>query len=496
MSTQRKKRWPALPNAVVQATLSGHSTFGLIAAALIYVVCLTGVPSVFAKELALWETPRAPIVRSVPTDVMAHTLAQTLALGRAEGEVASVMLFAPEPDMPQLRGRVYGQELDLVWAFDATGENPSRVRTPATDFITVLHENFHAQSWGRWLVGISGVALLALVVSGLFSHPRIFRDAFKLRRGGSWRLQEADLHNRLSVWAAPFHIIIALTGAILGLVTLVGAVAALLLSAGDLERAGAILSGETQSARPGPSTMADIARLAHRIEAVSDDTEVGFIFVSRPDQPSQRAFIDVVGHGELAGGQTYIVDEAGRVQRANGYLDGSFAQQWRGAMIPLHYGTFGGLAVKIIYALLGIGLCVIVSSGVTIWIARRRERGRPVPGWARIWTATAWGQVAAMAVAAAAAMLAWPALPIWIAIGVLALLTAAIQAPERAFARAWRAAAGVTLLAPIAAHIATHQWPESAHVLAVHGTLAGCACALIASARAAAALPPPQTAEA
>jgi hypothetical protein len=33
------------------------------------------------------------------------------------------------------------------------------------------------------------------------AHPRIFKDAFRLRIGGSVRLEQADLHNRLSVWA-------------------------------------------------------------------------------------------------------------------------------------------------------------------------------------------------------------------------------------------------------------------------------------------------------
>jgi uncharacterized iron-regulated membrane protein len=495
MSERTAKRWPSLPAPVVQATLSGHSTFGLVAAALVYIVCLTGVPSVFAKEMMRWEAHNAPIVETASIEAMARVLDHTLALAGPDRDLYGVMVFAPEPDMPMLRGRAVGPDFERVWAFDARGENPVNFSTPASDFITVLHEDFHASTWGSWLVGISGAALFALVLSGLFAHPRIFRDAFKLRRGGSWRLQEADLHNRLSVWGAPFHLIIALTGAILGLVTLIGAAAALILSSGDLERAGAILSGETGAARPAVSTMTDIPELARRVEALSDATDVGFIYVSRAGQPEQKVFIDVVGHGELAGGQTYIVDDAGAVQRANGYLDGSFAQQWRGALIPLHYGSFGGLAIKFIYALLGAGLCVIVSTGVTIWVARRRERGLPVPGWARIWIAVAWGQIAALALAGAGAMVGAPPLLVWIAVGILALASAAFPADGRAFARIWRVLAGVSLGAPVAAHIAIHGWVTAGPALSVLAALVLLALGLIASALAGAALPPRQIAQ-
>src|SRR3546814_13053298 len=77
------------------------------------------------------------------------------------------------------------------------------------------------RSRGIFLVGLIGVALLSSLVSGILAHPRIFRDAFHLRLGGSKRLQEADLHNRLGAWALPFHIFISLTGAFLGPTTII-----------------------------------------------------------------------------------------------------------------------------------------------------------------------------------------------------------------------------------------------------------------------------------
>lgn len=494
MKKAKAMRWPKLPSAIVQATLSGHSTLGLVAAALIYIVCLTGVPSVFAKEFMLWEAPQAPRVERASTDIMTRALTSTFAMASAEGEVELVMVFGPEPDQPQLRGRAYGDGRERIWAFDAAGANPIEVQTPATAFFTELHENFHASQWGGWLVGFSGVALTALLFSGLFSHPRILRDAFKLRRGGAWRLQEADLHNRLSVWAAPFHFVIALTGAFLGLATILGAIVALALFSGDFNRASAILAGENATPPQAASRMADVGALARIVEAENAERDVGFILVSRPGQERQRVFIDVVSPRDLAGGQTFIVDEAGAAHASNGYLDGSFAQQLRGAMIPLHYGNFGGLAIKLIYALLGVGLCVIISSGVSIWSARRRETGRPAPRWTRAWIALAWGQVFALSLASAAAFLGQPPMPYWLGLGVAALATAAPRVNAVAYARAWRAIAGASLCVPAIIALLQHGMPANAAVYAwVNATLLFCGGALMYSAAAGAALPPPAT---
>ena len=46
---------------------------------------------------------------------------------------------------------------------------------------------------------------------------------------------------------------------------------------------------------------------------------------------------------------------------------------------------------------LGAGLTAVTSSGVAIWLARRRDKGRPAPRWERIWIATVWSQPLAYA---------------------------------------------------------------------------------------------------
>jgi uncharacterized iron-regulated membrane protein len=46
---------------------------------------------------------------------------------------------------------------------------------------------------------------------------------------------------------------------------------------------------------------------------------------------------------------------------------------------PLHFGDYGGLPLKIIWALLDVVAIVVLGSGVYLWWARRRQRSRTAP---------------------------------------------------------------------------------------------------------------------
>jgi uncharacterized iron-regulated membrane protein len=101
------------------------------------------------------------------------------------------------------------------------------------------------------VVSALGAMLVGLVVSGLFAHPRLFRDAFNLRLKGSALLEQVDMHNRLSVWGMPFHLMIVVTGAYFGLALPFLAVAANEFFNGDREAAIEAVFGQGAAAATG-----------------------------------------------------------------------------------------------------------------------------------------------------------------------------------------------------------------------------------------------------
>ncbi|WP_426434778.1 PepSY-associated TM helix domain-containing protein [Bradyrhizobium genosp. P] len=43
---------------------------------------------------------------------------------------------------------------------------------------------------------------------------------------------------------------------------------------------------------------------------------------------------------------------------------------------PLHFGDYGGMPLKIIWAILDVMTIIVICSGLYLWLARRRKRGR------------------------------------------------------------------------------------------------------------------------
>ena len=120
-------------------------------------------------------------------------------------------------------------------------------------------------------------------------------------------------------------------------------------------------------------------------------------------------------------------------------------------------GWFGGMPVKILYGVLGLALTIVTHSGVTIWLARRRDKGRPAGRWERIWAGVAWGQPFALAAAALAAMFVDQAiLPTYI-LCTIAVITLPIGLRTGdAASRVLRLASGAMLAAVLVAH--SYTW--------------------------------------
>ncbi|MFN3624991.1 MAG: PepSY-associated TM helix domain-containing protein, partial [Hyphomicrobium sp.] len=249
----------------VRAMLAGHSALGLAFAALIYIVCLTGTVSVFMFDLQRWEQPDvAPVEQPVGADVVGAAVGNGQAQALQDNAAHDLFIMGPNARAGRARFLVSYHDhetgVEGHWLADADGKLVARAHAPWTEFVTELHMSLHLpRTWGLFLVGLTGVALLSSLISGLLSHPRLFKDAFHLRWGGSRRLQDADLHNRLGVWGLPFHFVVTLTGALLGLSSLIVGVLALAAYEGDSEKAFAAILGPHASSDETAAPIPDVA---------------------------------------------------------------------------------------------------------------------------------------------------------------------------------------------------------------------------------------------
>lgn len=407
--------WPKVKPSFVSSMLAGHSALGLLFAALIYVVCLSGTVLVLAQEIDRWENPNAPMMETVEAPILAAALQAGIAEAKAAGVTDYVNVTTPNDGTPNLSVRYvdFTTGDEKVFALDETGAIAGERADGFGHFMEHLHFYLHLpHTIGLFVVGLIGVALLSSVWSGVLSHPRIFRDAFRFRRGGTKRLEEADLHNRLSVWGLPFHIVVPLTGAILGLSTLVLGILAMAAFDGDLERAAEVVGGPSVEANEAAMAVPDVLPIIEGLRANHPDASVARLGMRNIGTAGQSVQVDLSTADDLTITDRYIFDGAGTYLGSRGFSDGSLGNQVIGALGPLHFGWWGEGAwaglIKAAYVILGFALTFITSSGVAIWIARRKAKGKPVPGWEKAWIAAVWGQPVAYAGVALGALAGVP----------------------------------------------------------------------------------------
>jgi uncharacterized iron-regulated membrane protein len=460
---------------IVRAVLSGHSVLGIAFAAIIYLVCLTGSLAVFEQDFERWEQPDLPLVHAVSDAAVARAITT---VAPQAGDEALYVSF-PTADLPRLRLTAHHGRDEHNWVADAQGNILGETATPWAEFLTTLHIQLHLpRSWGGFLVGLSGVALLSSLISGILSHPRVLRDAFHLRLGGARRLQEADLHNRLGVWALPFHVIVSLTGALLGLSTIIVGALAMLLYRGDTARVYAMLTPPRPAVDARIAPMPDIAAMLATARARTPQASPRLMTITHLGRRDANVSLTATRAGLLASQDSFVFGADGHVIAEKHPGDLTVGEQILGSLGTLHFGWFGGLALRIAYGLLGIALCYVTASGIHVWLARRRDKGRPAPHWERIWAAILWGQPAALALVAAmvTAMPAWGnrfATGLWLVVTVATVTGASLWTATSDFAlgRMVRRAAGVLLLCAVLAHLARHGVAGDGAALAMDAML-------------------------
>ena len=441
-----------------RSLLNAHSTLGILFAALVYLVCFSGTVAVLTDEFIRWERPDAPVVTGASDDALVRAAREGYARARADGgKIEMLVITAPSDLLPQMSITAYDGAEERTWSADAQGH----VLPPATAswaaFVREHHYSFNIPDpFGRYLVGIIGTLLIASLVSGVLAHRRIIRDAFRLRRGGAPRLAAADLHNRIGVWALPFHFIVALTGSLLGLAGLIISVLALVAYQGDQQKAIAALTGPGPTADKRAAPLPDIRPMLATIAARSPGAPVTSVLFLQAGTRGQIVSLTTAEPAHLARNEGWTFSPDGKLLAKAGFTDGGLGMRIYGMITPLHYGTYGGLPLKLIYVLLGAGLTTIVASGMSIWLHRRREQGQPAPVRERLWEALIWSQPAAYAGSAIGVLLfKLPPLPLFWGIIAVMLALSAVLASRRIVRASFQAMSGGLLIMAASIHAIT-----------------------------------------
>ncbi len=357
-----------------------HSWTGLFLGLALYVLLFSGSVSLFVAELHPWQLGAQTTAGPPPIESLER--AATHAVEAEPGLTAFTVVPSSvyRPWISVESGDDHGDGLRVDYFDPQTGAPVVAREDNAILVLERLHTDLLLPApWGRYLTGLLAVAMLVSVLSGVFMHRKILREMWSIRLWRSTRLKWADLHKAVAVWGLPFHLMIAFTGAYLGLVGVTLSLNALIAFGGDIEAAATGIAGAAQQAAGEPAAMLSLAELLARAQTALPGL-----------QPERLTYQN---YGDL--GATMMV--LGRLPDTLEYYPGVVlnavngellqtihwrAETWPKAlyamMTPLHYASYGGLVLKVLYALLGMGASFLVISGLRIWQLRVHPPGADV----------------------------------------------------------------------------------------------------------------------
>ncbi|QZH73969.1 MAG: PepSY domain-containing protein [Erythrobacter sp.] len=415
----------AIEPGTVKRGLSAHAAIGLLAGALLYLVCLSGTVLVLYEEWQRFEQPAAPEMSAIAPAAVQRAVTEVMAQEAAAGESLTTHLYVhmPTGELPRATLTTDTQAFHL----NPDGSRAVPEENAWSEFLYGLHYTFNLPTLvGITIVGILGALMLALAITGVMAHPRIFRDAFRLRARSTGGVALADWHNRLSVWTLPFSLALALTGAVIGLATVTAYALAWTNYGGDVEAVYAPIFGEEMEGESPPETLPDVAAALDYMAEEHPGIFVSYAILHDPGTPAQHVQI-VGGHEQrLIFGEYYMFAPDGSFHGTAGMADGALGQQAAASIYSLHFGDYGGLPVKIAYIVFGLALTVVSATGVYIWLGKRRRRGIVEPRLAALWGAVVWGSPLALALTLAVRLVAGNDAPFtaifWIALAVMLLV--------------------------------------------------------------------------
>ena len=349
-----------------------HSWAGIVTGLLMFIVCFSGAVVVFKNEIDLWANPSlAKLPRSEhPASLDAvltqlHTrypgaTVETIALPDAVNP--SYFAFVRE------RGAPASTRTKVALRSD-TGTVVGPVDSQLGQYLRMLHVFLFFGP--RWIVGFLGVAMLVLIATGIVIHRKILAELFTQRWGRSFRVVMSDLHKSAGIWGLGFHILIAATGAWLGLAPLFEQGTKYVMAGAPAASA----ARKPPAAEPAP--MQSLDALYGSAQQAVPGLQARYVSLRRWGTTAAEASFTGALAGHLA--STARVDMNAATGEAKKTLDPRTAGFWslvNGLMEPLHFGDFGGLALKWLYFILGMTPAFLSISGTLIWLDSRQQRRR------------------------------------------------------------------------------------------------------------------------
>ncbi|WP_040501461.1 PepSY domain-containing protein [Herbaspirillum sp. YR522] len=358
-----------------------HRWTSLVCTANLLLLCLTGLVLIFHHEIdhllaqepattkAASGAPRPSLQRLADVAVAAHpgTAPKSITMFEDEG-VPMVGVRVGAPGVASLR------EGTSVF-MDATDGSTRALFTgdTFTGFILKLHVNLFLGFAGQLFIGAVGLVFVLSMLSGIVLYGPFMRKlAFGLVRFGRQpRIVLADLHNLTGIVVMVWALVVGLTGSFLSFSPLI---------IGLWQKTELTELIRTLPAA-APRRMAPLDQVRRVADLAVPGKDLAYIFYPGSEYATQRHYMAVLrGHTEIEKRVFDIVV----VDAETGELAAQRSMPWYMQVLllsgPFHFGDYGGLPLKILWALLTLLTTAATVTGLVIWSRRSKSAIAQIDG--------------------------------------------------------------------------------------------------------------------
>jgi uncharacterized iron-regulated membrane protein len=350
-----------------------HKWSSLVCTLFMFLLCLTGLPLIFHHEIGhLTGTEvEAP---TMPAGTPEANFDDVVSAAKALHPGLVVQFLFREPDENDtwtlgLNETVEAAEGGKTVVVD--GRTAKVLGQPVFDegFMYVmfkLHVDLFAGLPGKLFLGLMGMLLIAAIVSGVVLYAPFMRklDFGTVRRDRSRRVKWLDLHNLLGAVTIAWLLVVGLTGVI-------NTWADLVIKYWQFDQMAQMTA--PYKGLPPPERLGSLEAAVNAAQAREPDMRLGFVaFPGTLFSSPHHYAVFMRGHEPLTArlfkpvlvdAQTAQVTDS---RELPWYVTGLLVSQ------PLHFGDYGGLPLKAIWAALDIISIIVLGSGLYLWWARRR----------------------------------------------------------------------------------------------------------------------------
>ncbi|MDF7820699.1 PepSY domain-containing protein [Runella sp. MFBS21] len=352
-----------------------HKWTSLICTAFLLMLCLTGLPLIFHEEIEELEgKPKlAKQAREGTPKTSLDKMAEVVLKAYPQKVIRYVFWDEHEPNTTtfSLSDSLSAppDNFKNIILDDHTAEilDEPKIQEGFMYIMLQLHIDMFMGIGGKLFLGIMGLLFVAAIVSGVMLYGPIMKrfDFGTVRTEKSSRLKWLDLHNLLGIVTLTWATIVGFTGVINTLSEIVLG----LWQMGQL----AEMTAPYKNVAPLKGRLSSLDEAMQTTQKAALEMEPQIIAFPGTIFSSKHHYAVFV-HGNTP--LTKRLIKPALIDAQTGKLTDMRDMPWYVNTLflsqPLHFGDYGGLPLKIIWALFDIITIVVLGSGLYLWFARNK----------------------------------------------------------------------------------------------------------------------------